>query len=382
MRLRSKVSAMGLNRVRLGELIKRSDTRNADEKYCVDHVRGMSVEKVFIPTKADMRGVSLKPYKLVEPDWFAYVTITSRNSDKITLARNTSKDTYIVSSSYEVFFVSDSKRLDSNYLFMFFNRAEFDRYARFNSWGSAREAFSWEDFCDIEIELPPIEVQRKYVAIYEAMLSNQRAYEQGLDDLKLTCDAKMNDLVQRAGRETLGQFVERHDVRNADNSIKNVKGVSTQKIFRDPTSKVDRNKLSNYKIVRPGWFSFVQTTHNEKCFAFAFNNTDNDIVVTSVNEVFSVDADRVDPDYLSLFFNRSEFDRYARFNSWGSARETFTWADLQAVEIPFIPISEQRAIADVYRSWFTRKEINVRLKAQLKDVCPILIRGSIEEASR
>ncbi len=342
----------------------------------------MSVEKVFIPTKADMRGVSLKPYKLVEPDWFAYVTITSRNSDKITLARNTSKDTHIVSSSYEVFFVSDSKRLDSNYLFMFFNRAEFDRYARFNSWGSAREAFSWEDFCDIEIELPPIEVQRKYVAIYEAMLANQRAYERGLDDLKLTCDAKMNDLVQRAGRETLGQFVERHDVRNTDNLIKNVKGVSTQKIFREPTSKVDRNNLSNYKIVRPGWFSFVQTTHNEKCFAFAFNNTENDIVVTSVNEVFSVDADRVDPDYLSLFFNRSEFDRYARFNSWGSARETFTWVDLQAVEIPFIPISEQKAIADVYRSWFARKEIYDRLKAQLKNICPILIRGSIEEASR
>lgn len=148
---------MGLNRVRLGELIKRSDARNADEKYCVNHVRGMSVEKIFIPTKADMRGVSLKPYKLVEPDWFAYVTITSRNSDKITLARNTSKDTYIVSSSYEVFFVSDSKRLDSNYLFMLFNRVEFDRYARFNSWGSAREAFSWEDLCDVEIELPPIE---------------------------------------------------------------------------------------------------------------------------------------------------------------------------------------------------------------------------------
>lgn len=373
---------MGLNRVRLGELIKRSDARNADAKYCVDHVRGMSVEKVFIPTKADMRGVSLKPYKLVEPDWFAYVTITSRNSDKITLARNTSKDTYIVSSSYEVFFVSDSKRLDSNYLFMFFNRAEFDRYARFNSWGSAREAFSWEDFCDIEIELPPIEVQRKYVVIYEAMLANQRAYEAGLDDLKLTCDAKMNDLVQRAGRETLGQFVERHDVRNANNSIKSVKGVSTQKIFREPTSKVDRNNLSNYKIVRPGWFSFVQTTHNEKCFAFAFNNTENDIVVTSVNEVFSVDANRVDPDYLSLFFNRSEFDRYARFNSWGSARETFTWVDLQAVEIPFIPISEQKVIGDVYRSWFARKEINDRLKAQLKKICPILIRGSVEEASR
>lgn len=151
---------MGLNKVKLGELIARSDKRNVENRYSVGSVRGLSVEKVFIPTKADMRGVSLKPYKLVEPDWFAYVTITSRNSDKLTIAHNTSGSSYIVSSSYEVFYVQDSSRLDSAYLFMLFNRAEFDRYARFNSWGSAREAFSWKDLCDTEIELPPIEIQR------------------------------------------------------------------------------------------------------------------------------------------------------------------------------------------------------------------------------
>ena len=72
---------------------------------------------------------------------------------------------------------------------MYFNRPEFDRYTRFNSWGSARETFSWEDMCDIDIELPSIEVQQKYVNIYNAMIQNQRCYEQGLEDLKLTCFA-------------------------------------------------------------------------------------------------------------------------------------------------------------------------------------------------
>lgn len=375
---------MALRRYKLGQLTEQCVDKNEDNLYGSDSVIRISVNKELAPTKANLKDVSLKNFIVVKPKSFVYAADTSRRGDKISLAYNSSSETYLASNFHIVFRLNDfgRKQLLEEYLFMYFNRSEFDRYARMHSWGSARERFYYSDMSDVEIELPPIEVQRKYVAIYEAMLANQRAYEQGLDDLKLTCDAKMNDLVQRAGREALGQFVERHDVRNADNSIKNVKSVSTQKIFREPTSKVDRNNLSNYKIVRPGWFSFVQTTHNEKCFAFAFNNTENDIVVTSVNEVFSVDADRVDPDYLSLFFNRSEFDRYARFNSWGSARETFTWADLQAVEIPFIPISEQKAIADVYRSWFARKEIDDRLKAQLKNVCPILIRGSIEEASR
>lgn len=373
---------MGLIKARLGDYIEQVTQTNADCALSKDAVVGMTITKELIPTKAKLEDADISKYIVVPPNTFVYNPRT--HGKHIGFGFNDTMRSVLISWNNAAFRISPAKHgeLDARYLFLHFSRDEWDREACFCSWGSSTEVFSWNALCDMQINLPPIEVQRKYVAIYEAMLANQRAYEQGLDDLKLTCDAKMNDLVQRAGREALGQFVERHDVRNADNSIKNVKGVSTQKIFRDPTSKVDRNKLSNYKIVRPGWFSFVQTTHNEKCFAFAFNNTDNNIVVTSVNEVFSVDADRVDPDYLSLFFNRSEFDRYARFNSWGSARETFTWADLQAVEIPFIPISEQKAIADVYRSWFTRKEINVRLKAQLKDVCPILIRGSIEEASR
>jgi len=80
-----------------------------------------------------------------------------------------------------------------------------------------------------------------------------------------------------------------------------------------------------------------------------------------------------------MFFNRTEFDRYARFHSWGSARETFTWNDLIEVEIPIPDIEIQKSIANVYSVYVKRKEINEQLKAQIKDICPILIRGSLEE---
>lgn len=144
---------------------------------------------------------------------------------------------------------------------MYFNRPEFDRYARFNSWGSARETFSWDEMCDIDIDLPEVKVQKKYVDIYSAMLSNQQSYERGLEDLKLLCDAYIENLRKRIPCKKIGPFLTRHDVRNGPNGTQNVMGISTSKEFRIPTSKVNRDELSNYKVVRPRQIGFVQITH-------------------------------------------------------------------------------------------------------------------------
>ena len=373
---------MGLIRYKLGDLIKQCDNRNIDEFLTVEDVRGISTNKSFIETKANMDGVSIKSYKIVKEDEFAYVADTSRRGDKIAIAYNGDEKEILISSIYTVFLVKRRDLLLSDYLFMYYNRPEFDRYSRFNSWGSARETFSWEDMCDIDIELPPLSIQQKYVDIYNAMLENQKSYEGGLENLKLVCDAYIEDLKRMTPNEAIGPYIERHDVRNGSNGTKNVKGVSTAKVFKDPTAKVNRNELSNYKVVKPRQISFVQTTHNEKVFAYAFNNTDDDIVVTSVNEVFSVNEDKLLPEYLSMFFNRTEFDRYARFHSWGSARETFTWDDLVKVKIPIADIDIQKSIIDIYTVYMERKQINEQLKVQIKDIYPILIKGSIEEARK
>lgn len=87
---------MALSKYKLGKLIKLSEEVNENNCFGISDVRGISIKKEFIETKADMEGVSLRPYLLVKPGYFAYVTITSRNGDKISLAYNTSKDTYLV----------------------------------------------------------------------------------------------------------------------------------------------------------------------------------------------------------------------------------------------------------------------------------------------
>ena len=85
---------MGLSRYKLGELIEQCDVRNDKLNYTLKDVKGISIQKIFIETKADMKDVSLNPYKLVQPDNFAYVTVTSRNGEKITLAHNTTAVSY------------------------------------------------------------------------------------------------------------------------------------------------------------------------------------------------------------------------------------------------------------------------------------------------
>lgn len=370
---------MGLNKYKLGDLIQLEDERNGAGEYTLDDVKGISIQKVFIETKADMQDVSLSPYILVKPDFFAYVTVTSRNGEKITLAHNDTEDTYIVSSSYVVFSVARKDLLLSDYLFIYFNRTEFDRYARFNSWGSARETFNWEDMCDIDIELPDISVQKKYVDIYNAMVANQQSYERGLEDLKLVCDGYIEDLRRKMPCEPIGKYLIQKNDRNIDKNSNYVVGLSTKKQFREAQSRVNREELGNYKIVKPDEIAFVPTTDTWKVLAFAQNTFGCDVLVSPVYEVFSVDEGVLVPEYLSMWLSRREFDRYARFNSWGSARENFSYEDMCNVKIPIPDIKVQRAVVNIYNVYQKRKSISERLKAQIKDICPILIRGSLEE---
>lgn len=94
------------------------------------------------------------------------------------------------------------------------------------------------------------------------------------------------------------------------------------------------------------------------------------------------DKNKLLPEYLMLYFSRSEFNRYARFNSWGSARETFDWSEMCELKIPIPDIHVQRSIANIFDCYIERKTINEKLKAQIKAICPILIKGSIEEGKK
>lgn len=362
---------MALNRYKLGDLIEQRREKNKNYNY---PIRGVSREGFIKPKQKD---ADTSLYNVFYKNDFVF---NPARMEINSIALNTELECGICSSLYEIFYIKNTEILLPEYLNLFVKRDEFARRCEFIGWGSAREYCRVGNISDIEIELPDIGTQRRYVDIYEAMLENQKSYEKGLEDLKLTCDAYIEEIRRKNKCVEIGRFIQRYDEKNKDNKIKIVKGVSVTKVLRDPTSKVNKEELRGYKIVHPGDITFVQTTHNEKVFANAINNTNEDIVVTSVNEVFKTDRSNLIPEYLTLFLNRSEFDRYARYHSWGSARETFTWNDLIKVKIPIPETQMQQDIVKIYKAYTLRKEINEKLKEQIKNICPILIKGSLEEA--
>lgn len=260
---------------------------------------------------------------------------------------------------------------------MYFNRAESDRYGWFISDSSVRANLDWPRFLDIEIPLPSPDEQQKMVNVWKAFREIKEQNEAKAAPLMQVCQSYIQELKHKYPMQEIGLYIHRIDERNSDNQIKEVRSVSVSKYFNETNAKVDKNNLSNYKIVRENQISFVQTTGNEKCLCAAINHLGFPIVVTSVNEVFETDEKYLLADYLHLIFRRAETDRYVRFNSWGSARETFTWEDMIRFSIPLPPIEIQRAIVNIYKCANEAKQIAEEADRLSREVCPALIQHVI-----
>lgn len=373
---------MGLSKYELGELLELTTETNSDLKYGPDSVRGMTITKEIIPTKANVDNTDLTKFLVVHPHEFVFNPRT--HGKKIGFGYNRTNEAFLISWNNIAFRVKPEMKsvVMDEYLFLHFNREEWDREACFRSWGSSTEVFSWDALCEMLLQLPPISIQQKYVDVYNAMLANQQSYERALEDLKLVCDAYIEELRRDIPSQKIGQYLVESDRRNDFNlQVDSVRGLATSKEMIPTKADMEGVSLSNYKVVMPGQIAYVpDTSRRGDKMSLGFNGTNDPVLVSSISEVFSTKEEQLLPQYLMLFITRSEFDRYARFNSWGSARETFSFDDMCDVEIPIPDIKVQKAISDIYAVYVDRKNINERLKQRIKNMCPILIKGSLEEA--
>lgn len=358
--------------VRLGDLIELCDERNSEGKYGIDDVRGMTISKEIISTKADIKDTDLSKFYIVYPNEFIYNPRT--HGKKIGLGFNNSLKPILISWNNTAFKVKDTEKVEPTYLYMIFNREEWDREACYNSWGSSTVVFAWEDLCNMKIPLPSIETQKELVAVYNGLKELAEENEKLLKPLEESCQAFIVDCKKKYPMKKLGDMIEEVDIKNSDNKIKAVKSVSITKEFKETGAKVNKDELSGYKLVPPRHLSYVQTTKNEKCFANALNTSNETYVVTSVNKVIkSKDENILDIGYLHLFLRREEFDRYAIFNSWGSAREIFAYDDLCDVQIPLPPLEIQQKIVDLYNCYEECKRISEIAREKIKNLCPALV---------
>lgn len=372
---------MGLNkRYKLGELIEQCTDINYAGKYTASDVMGMTITKEVIPTKANVEKTDLSKFLIIKPYEFIYNPRT--HGKRIGFGYNDTGKSFIISWNNIGFRIkAEAKRnVVSEYLFMHFNRLEWDREACYRSWGTSTEVFSWDALCKMEIELPSIENQRKAIDTYQAMKNNLETYEDALEDLKLTCDGFIDDLKRRYVNTKLGRYLHYSDKRNEEDlDLSHVRGLSIEKKLIPTKANMQDVGLGKYKILEPKQFAYVPvTSRNGEKITIALNDSTDRYLVSSAYEVFGVDTDMLCPEYLMMLFNRPEFDRYARFHSWGSARETFDWAEMCDVKIPLPDIKIQRAIADIYNCYIERKRIAEEFREQLKNICPLLLRGATE----
>lgn len=373
---------MALTKCKLGTYIELRGETNTNLKFGLDDVRGVNNLKKLMATKADLNGRDLSKFQIVYPGEFVFNHRTSRNGSKFSIAYNDGETPVICTEDYVVFRIKEEAKqfLVAEWLYMYFNRPEFDRYVITNSWGSSTEFYNWEDLCDVELNLPPFPIQQKYVDVYKSMVANQKSYERGLEDLKLSFDAIVDEIKCSAVKKPVSELLAEVDCRNDDGKIINVQGINIEKQFMPSVANTNGVDLKKYKIVKKGQFAFSgMQTGRDECIRIALYQGEKLIIISPAYTVLQVKDKVVLPEYVMIWFSRKESDRRGWFMSDASIRSNLDLDRFYETEIPVPDEKVQRAIVEIYNAYIMRRNIVEQLKIQIKDICPILIKGSMEE---
>ena len=365
--------------VRLGDYIEQCDERNTDLRYDISDVMGMTITKEIISTKANLEGNDLSKFKIVDPGEFVFNPRT--HGKRIGLGLNNTNKAFLISWNNIAFRIAHKDKLLPNYLYLYFNRDEWDRYACFNSWGSSTEVFTWNELCRMEIPLPSVAEQQKVVNAWRAFREIKEQNEAKAAPLMQLCQSYIQELKHKYPMREIGPYIQEYDERNSDNiyGLDDVRGISIEKKIIDTKANMDGVKLSPYKIFKINTFCYVTiTSRNGEKITLTLNSDSKNHIVSSSYITFSVkEQENILPEFLYLWFCRPEFDRYARFNSWGSAREAFSFEDMKRCKVPLPPIEVQQAIVNVYKCANEAKQIAEEADQLSREVCPALLQHVI-----
>lgn len=359
---------------RLGDFIVEIDKRNTDNHPYP--VLGLNKQKEFMPTVANLDGVDISKYKVVEKGNFVFSGMQTGRDVCIRIGLYTEDEPAVVSPAYTTFTIDESKDILSEYVFIFFCRDESDRYGWFISDSSIRSNLDWPRFLDIRIPHPDIDKQREIVNVWKSLKSLKEQNEKISEPLMALCRSKIQELKNTLPHISLSEHIEHNEERNENKyDLSSLRGISIEKKFIESKANMENVSLAPYLVIHPDDIAYVTiTSRNGEKISIAHNDSDENYIVSSSYEAFHVkDTSKLIPSYLFLLLTRSEFDRYARFNSWGSAREAFSWEEMKRVKIPIPSIEVQRAIVDIYQCAQRAKTIAAEADQQLKTICPALI---------
>lgn len=364
----------------IGQLIRLIDNRNTDN--AVTLLLGMNIKKEFMPSVANTSGTDLSKYKIIEKNQFAYSSMQTGRDETIRVALYTRNEPAIISPAYSVFEVIDSSEILPEFIMMWFLRPESDRYGWFISDASVRASLDWERFCEIQIPVPSINEQKRYVSLYEGLMKNQKCYEDSLSDLNTICDLTIGLLKKEIKSDQfIGRYVHKIDVRNQDKSIDNVLGMNVQKTFMPSVANTSETDLSKYKVIKKGQFAYsAMQVGRDETIRVALYSDDIPAIISPAYTVFEVtNSEEILPEFLMMWFRQPEFNRYGWFISDSSVRASLEWDRFCEINIPVPDINTQKGIITFYHALETRKQLNEKLKETIRPLCPVLMQGVMKD---
>lgn len=173
----------------------------------------------------------------------------------------------------------------------------------------------------------------------------------------------------RSNYKRLGDYIHAVDERNTDLQVNKLVGLSMTKEFRDSTSNIIGTDMSVYKILKRWQFAcdFMSVIRVHK-LPVVLKYDVGKVLVSPAYAVFEVNnPEELDPEYLMMWFRRSEFDRYADFKCDSAIRGGYDWAELCNTEIPIPSIEKQREIVKEYNVILDRIKLNNQLIVKLEE---------------
>lgn len=369
--------------IKIGKFVERYSKKCGISDLTVDDISGINREKEFFePSK--QAGADTSGYKIVPPDYFACNLMHVGRDVVLPVSLNHTSKNKIVSPAYTVFRIIDESIILKEYFFMFLKSDEKDRFFWFNTDSSVRDGMDWEDFCNVEFEVPSIEIQKKYVAVYQELQHNVEKLKSGIAECKRVCEIFIDKYCHEGEKTRIGDYIEQTDERNTDLKYaeEDVRGMTITKEIIPTKANITGTELSGFKVVYPGEFVYNPRTHGSK-IGLGFNQEQSPFIISWNNESFKVkDTNKIIPEYLYLLFCRSEWDREACFRSWGSSTEVFPWEELCDMKIVVPNIEKQKDIVEIYNAYIERQKTLEKMEGILRRIAPILIKGATEEGGQ
>lgn len=178
----------------------------------------------------------------------------------------------------------------------------------------------------------------------------------------------------RSNYRRIGDFIELVDERNKDLSIDLLLGLTVNKLFIPSVANTIGADMANYKVIRKGQFACsIMQVRRDKKMPVALLSDHDEAIISQAYPVFRVkDESELLPEYLMMWFSRSEFDREACFHAVGGVRGSLEWEDFLNMELPIPSIEKQREIVKEYNTVVNRIKLNEQLNQKLEETAQAL----------